>query len=162
MDFNVPGFPDLHYFPVFAQTHVHCIDDAIQLSHPLLPPSSPALSLSQHQGLFQWAGSPSQVAKVLELQLQPSVFPVNIQADFFRIDWFDLLSVQGTLKSFLQHHSLKTSILQPSALFMVQLSHPYMTMGKTIALTRLGAAPKFDIWSHITKQEEKPLSKSLL
>ena len=53
MDFNVPGFPDLHYFPVFAQTHVRCIDDAIQLSHPLLPPSSPALSLSQHQGLFQ-------------------------------------------------------------------------------------------------------------
>ena len=65
-----------------------------------------------------------------------SVFPINIQGLLsFRIDWFDLLGVQRTLKSLLQHHNLKASILQHSAVFMVQLAHPYMTMGKTIALT---------------------------
>ena len=66
-----------------------------------------------------------------------SVLPMNyLGLTSFRIDWFDLLAVQGTLKSLLQHHSLKASILQHSAFFMVQLSHPYMTIGKTIALTR--------------------------
>ena len=67
---NTPGFPVLHYFPDFAQTHVHCVGDAIQPSHPLLSPSPSALNLSQHQGLCQWVGSLHQVAKVLELQLQ--------------------------------------------------------------------------------------------
>ena len=67
---STPGFPVLHYFPDFAQTHVHCVGDAIQPSHPLLSPSPSALNLSQHQGLCQWVGSLHQVAKVLELQLQ--------------------------------------------------------------------------------------------
>ena len=75
-----------------------------------------------------------QVAKVLEFQLQQSVLPMNIQD--FRMDWLDLLAVQGTLKSLLQHHSSEASILWHSAFFMVQLSHPYTTRGKIIALTR--------------------------
>ena len=109
--------------PEFAQTHVHWVSDAIQPFHPLSPPSPPALNLSQHQGLFQWVGSSHQVAKVLELQLQHQSFQWIFRVDSFRIDWFDLLTVQETLKSLLQHHSLKASALWCSALFIVQLSH---------------------------------------
>ena len=69
MDCSMPGFPVLHYLPKFAQTHAHWVDNAIQPSRPLLPPSPPAFNLSQHQGLFQWLGSSHQLAKVLELQL---------------------------------------------------------------------------------------------
>ena len=72
----------------------------------------------------------------IEVQLQHQSFQLIFRADFFRIDWFDLVAVQGTLKSLLQHHSSKSSILQHSALFIVQLQHPYMATGKTIALTR--------------------------
>ena len=97
-------------------------------SHPLSSPPPPALNLSQHQGLFKWVSSLHQVAKVLEFQLQHQIS--------FRIDWLDLLAVQGTLKSLLQNHSSKASILWCSAFFIVQLWHPYMTIGKTIALTR--------------------------
>ena len=135
---SIPGFPVLHYLPEFAQTHVRWINDAIQPSHPLSPLSpSPAFSLSQHQGLFQGVSSSHQVAKVLEFSALASVLPMNIQYWFdFQIDWFDLLAVQGILKSLLQHHNSKASILQCSAFFMVQLSHPYMTPAKTIVLTR--------------------------
>ena len=70
MDCSTPGFPVLHYLLEFCQTHVHWVGDAIQPSHPLLPPTSPPLSLFQHQGLFQWVSSSHQVTKVLELQLQ--------------------------------------------------------------------------------------------
>ena len=135
MDCSMPGFPALHNLPEFAQTHVHWASDALQPSHPL-PPSSPfAFNLSQQQGLFQWVSSSHQVAKVLELQLQYQ--PSNEYSGLisFRIDWFDLVAVQGTLKSLLRHHNLKTSVLWQSAFFTVQLSHPYMTTGKTIALT---------------------------
>ena len=127
----MPGFPVLHYLLEFAQTHVHWIRDSIQPSPPLSPPSPPALNLSQHQGLFQWVGSSEQMAKVLELQLQHQSFQW-----IFRVDWFDLFAVQGTLKNLFQHHNLKASILQLSALFMVQFSYPYMTTRKTKALTR--------------------------
>ena len=122
--------------PEFAQTHVPWVGDAIQLRHPLLSPSLPAFSLSQHQDLFKWVSSLHQVAKVLEFQL--TISPSNEYSGLIslRIDWFGLLAVQGTLKSLLQHHSLKASILLLSAFFIVQLSHPYMTTGKTIALTR--------------------------
>ena len=104
--------------------------------HPLLSPSPPAFNLSQHQGLCQWISSSHQVAKMLELLLQLS--PSNEYSGLisFRIDCFDLLVVQGTLKSILQHHSSEASILWCSAFFIVQLSHPYMTTGKTTALTR--------------------------
>ena len=74
MNCSRPGFPVLHYLPEFVQTHVYWVSDAIQPSHPLLPPSSLALSLSQHQGLYQWVGSPHQVAKVVEVQLQHQSF----------------------------------------------------------------------------------------
>ena len=84
---------------------------------PLSSPSLPTFNLSQHQGLFQWVISLHQLAKVLELQHQS--FQWKPRTDFFRIDWFDLLAVQGTLKSLLQHHSLKASILWCSAFFIV-------------------------------------------
>ena len=119
-----------------TQTHVHWISDAIQPSHPLLSPSPPALNLSQHQGLFQWVSSSHQVAKVLEFQLQHQSYQWTPRTDLLGVDWLDLLAVQGTLKSLPQHHSSKASILWSSAFFTVQLSHPYMTTGKTIALTR--------------------------
>ena len=109
-------------------------------SHPLSSPSPPAFSLSQHQGLFQWVSSSHQVAKVLELQLQHQsfqwIFPKGNILISFRMDWLDLLAVQGTVKSLLQHHSSKASILQHSAFFMVQFSHPYTAPGKIIALAR--------------------------
>ena len=135
MDYSTPGLPVHHQLLEFTQTHVHWVGDAIQPSHPLSSPSPPAFNLSQHQGLFQWVSSFHQVAKVLELQLQHQSFSEYSGLIFFRIDWFDVLAVQGTLKSLLQHHSLKASVLQCSAFFMVQLSHPYMTTRKTISLT---------------------------
>ena len=94
-------------------------------------PFSSCLNLSQHQGLFQWVSYLHQVAKILAFQLQHLKGLIS-----FRRDWLDLLAVQGTLKSLLQHHSSKASILWHSALFIIQLSHPYMTTGKIIALTR--------------------------
>ena len=118
-----------------AQTHVHWVSNAIQTSHPLSSPSPPAFNIPQHQDLFQWIDSSYQVAKVLELQLQHQAFQWNSGLISFRIDWFDLLAVQRTLKSLPQHHSSKASILLCSAFFMVLLACPYMTTGKTIALT---------------------------
>ena len=137
MNCSMSGLPVHHQLPEFTQTHVHRVGDAIQPSYPLSCPSPPALNLSQPQGLFKWVSSSHQVAKVVEFQLQhqlpSSEHPGLIS---FRMDWLDLLAVQGTLKSLCQHHSSKVSILQRSAFFIVQLSHPYMTTGKTIALTR--------------------------
>ena len=124
-----------HQLPGFTQTHIHRVGDAIQPSHPLLSPSPPAFNLSQHQGLFKWVSSLHEVAKVLEFQLQHQFFQWTPGLISFRMDWLDLLAVQGTLKNLLRHHSSKASILC-SAFFVVQLSHPYMTTGKTIALTR--------------------------
>ena len=138
MDCSTPGFPVHHQLPEVTHTHAHQVSDAIQPSHPLSSPSPPALNLSQHQGLFQWVSSSHQVAKVLEFQLGSfSISPSSEHSRliFFRMDWLDLLAVQGTLKSLLQHSS-KASILWCSAFLIVQLSHPYMTTGRTIALTR--------------------------
>ena len=135
MNCSTSGFPVLHHLLEFAQTHVSWISDAIQPSHPLSPPSPPSLSLSQHQGLFQWVSSLHQVTKVLEPCF--SISPSNKYSGLIslRIEWFDLLAVQRSLKSLLQHHKSKV-------LFMVQLSHPYMTTGKIIALT---------IWNFVDK-----------
>ena len=119
-----------------TQTHVQWVSDAIQPSYPLLSPSPPALNLSQHQDIFQWVSSSHQVAKILEFQLQHQSFHEHPGLISFRMDWLDLLAVQKTLKSLLQHHGSKASILLRSSFFIVQLSHPYMTTGKTIALTR--------------------------
>ena len=126
MDCSTPAFPVLHYFTKFAQTHVQLIDNAIQSSHPLSHPTPPALNLFQHHGLFQWVGSSHQVAKGLELQLQYQSSQWIFRVNFFRIDWFDHLAVQRTLKSLLQHHSLKASILQHSAFFMTSHIHTWL------------------------------------
>ena len=121
--------------PGVHPNHVHWVSYTIQLSHPLSSPSS-ALNLSQHQGLFQWVSFLHQVAKELEFQLQHQSFQWIPGLISFRMDWLDVLAVQGTLKSLLQHHSSKASILWCSAFLIVQLSHPCMTTGKTIALTK--------------------------
>ena len=132
MNHSMPGLPVHHQLPEFTQTHVHRVGAAIQPSHPLSSHSPPAPNPSQHQSLFQWVSSSYEVAKVLELQLQHQSFQWTPRTDLsncadlsFRIDWLDLLAVQGILKSLLQHHSSKASILQCSAFFIVQLSHPY-------------------------------------
>ena len=89
MDCSLPGSSVPHYLPEFAQIHVHWVGDAIQPSHPLSSPSPPAFNLSQYQGIFQWAGSSHQVAKVMELQLQRQFFQWIFRVDSLRIDWFD-------------------------------------------------------------------------
>ena len=136
MDCSTAGLPVHHQLLKLVQTHVHWVDDVIQPSHPLSSPSPPAFNLSQDQGLFQGVSSSHQVAKVLEFQLQHQSFQWYSGLIPFRTDKLDLLAVQGTLKSLLQHHSSKASIFLHSAFFTVQLSHPYMTTGKTMALTR--------------------------
>ena len=136
MNRSIPGLPVHHQLLEFTQTHAHRVGDAIQPSHPLSSPSPPAPNPSQHQGLFQSINSSHEVAKVLEFQLQHSPSNEHPGLISFRKDWLDLLVVQGTLKSLLQHHSSKPSIFRRSAFFTVQPSHPYMTTGKTIALTR--------------------------
>ena len=136
MNCSTPSFPVFHRLLELAQIiHVHWVSDAIQPSHPLSPPSPLALTLSQHLDLFQWVSSLHPVAKVLKLHLPSS--PCNEYSGliFFRIDWFDLLAVRGTLKSLPQHHSSKATIFRHSEL-MVQFSHLNMTARKTIVLTR--------------------------
>ena len=133
MDCSTPGFPVHHQLLELVQTHAHQVGDAIQPSHSLLSPSPPAFNFSQYQGLFKWVSSLHQVAKVLEFKLQHQSFQWIYSNEYsFRMDWLDLLAVQGTLKSLLQHHSSKVSIIQYSAFFRVQLSRPYMTTRKTI------------------------------
>ena len=132
MNRSTPGLPVHHHLPEFTQTHVHQVGDAIQPSHPLSSPSPPTLNLSF---------SNKSVLRIRWPKYWSFSFSINPSNEYsklisFRIDRFDLLAVQGTLKSLLQHHSSKTSILQRSAFFTVELSHPYMTTGKTIALTR--------------------------
>ena len=125
--------------PGVYSTHVHWVSDAIQPSHLLLSPSPPTFNLSQHQSLFQWVSSSHQVAWLQKYwHFSFSISPSNDYSGLisFRMDWLDLLAVQGTLKTLLQHHSSKASILWCSAFFIVQLSHPYMTTGKTMVLTR--------------------------
>ena len=117
---------------------MNCNTPAIhQPSHSLSSPSPPAPNPSQHQGLFQWVNSSHEVAK-FHMSFSLSISPSNEHPGLisFRMDWLDLLAVQGTLESLLQHHRSKASILRQSAFFTVQLSHPYMTTGKTITLTR--------------------------
>ena len=115
------------------QTHVHRVGDAIQPSHPLsspfssCPQSLPASESFPMSQLFACGDFPSK--EIIPSKEHPGLIS-------FRMDWLDLLAVQGTLKSLLQHHSSKAWILRRSAFFTVQLSHPYMTTGKTIALTR--------------------------
>ena len=124
MDCNMPGFPTHHQLQEFAQTHVYRVSDIILPSHPHLSPFPPAFNLFQHQGLFQKSVLHIKWPKYWSFSFRIS--PSNEYSGFisFRIDWFHLFAVQGTLKSLLQHHNSKASILQRSAFFMVQLSHP--------------------------------------
>ena len=115
--------------------------DAIQPSHPLLPASSPALNLSQHQIFSNESALCIRRPQYWSFSISPSNEYSGLIS--FRIDWFDL---QGTLKSLLQHHSSKASIHWCSAFFMVQLSHPYMTTGKTIALSVQIFVSKYKLW----------------
>ena len=136
MDCSTPGFPIHHQLPELAQTHVHWVGDAIQPSHLLSSPSPPALNLSQHQGLSNESALCIRWPKCWSFSF--NISPSNEYSGLisFRMDWLDLLEVQETLNSLLQLHSSKASIIQCSAFFIVQLSQPYMTTGKTIALTR--------------------------
>ena len=136
MDCSMPGFPVHHQLPELTQTHVHWIDDAIQPSHPLLSPSPPAFNPSQYQGLSNESVLCIRWPKYWSFSF--SISPSNEHPGLisFRMDWLDLLAGQGTLKSLLQCHSSKASVLRCLAFFVVQLSHLYMTTGKTIALTR--------------------------
>ena len=132
VNYSMPGLPVHHQLLEFTQTHVHWVGDAFQPSHPLSPPSPPAFSLSQHQGQFFTSGDPQYWS--FSFSISPSNEYLGLVS--VRMDWLDLLAVQGTLRSLLQDYSSKASILRHWAFFIVQLSHPYMTTGKTIALTR--------------------------
>jgi len=127
--------PVRHQLPEFTQTHVHRVSDAIQPSHPLSSPSPLAPNPSQYQSLCQWVNSSHEVAKVLEFQLQHHSFQRNPRADLLQNGLVESCSPRDSQESS-QHHTSKASILRRSAFFTVQLSHPYMTTGKTIALTR--------------------------
>ena len=135
MDSSMPGLPVHHQLLEFTQTHVHRISDAIQSSHPLSSPSPPTFNLSQH--VFS-TESVLCIRWPKYWSFSFNISPSNEHSGLisFRVDWLDLLAIQGTLKSLLQHHSSKASILRGSAFFIVQLAHPYMTIGKPIALTR--------------------------
>ena len=122
MDCSMPGLPVHHQLPELARIHVRWVGDAIQPSHPLSPPSPSAFNISQHQGLSQWVSSLHQMTKILEIQLQHQSFQWIFRKVSFRIDWFDLLAVQETFKSLLQHHSSKASTVLHSAFFTVQLT----------------------------------------
>ena len=110
MDRSTPGLPVHHQLPEITQTHVHWVGDAIQPSRSLSSPSPPAFNLSQHQGLLQCVGSSHQVTKVLEFQLQHQSFQWILGQISFRIDWFDHLAIQETLKSLIQYHSSKVVV----------------------------------------------------
>ena len=133
MDWSTPAFPVHHQLPELAQTHVHWVGHAIQPSYPLLSPFPPVFNLSQHQDLFQMSQFFTSGGQSIGVSASASVLPMTIQ-DWFPlglIGWISLLS-----KRLLQHHSSKASILQCSAFLIVQLLHPYLTTGKTIALSR--------------------------
>ena len=136
MNRSTPGLPVHHQLPEFTQTHVHRVSDAIQPSHPLSSPFPPVTNPSQirvfsNESTFRmrWPKYWSFSISIIPSKEIPGLIS-------FRMDWLDLLAVQGTLKSLFQHHSSKASVLRCSAFFTVQHTHPYMTTGKTIALTR--------------------------
>ena len=133
---STPGLPVHHQLPEFTQTHVHRVSDAIQPSQPLsslllLPPIPPSIRVFSNESTLRmrWPKYWSFSFSIIPSKGIPGLIS-------FSMDWLDLLAVQGTLKSLLQHHSSNASILRCSAFFTVQLSHPYMTTGKTLALTR--------------------------
>ena len=123
---STPGLPVHHQLPESTQTRVHWVSDAIQPSYPLSSPSSPDLNLSQHQGLFNESALHIRWPKNWSFSF--NISPSNEHPGLIssRMDWLDLLAVQGTLKSLLQHHNSKASIFRCSTFFIAQLSHPYI------------------------------------
>ena len=136
MNRSTPGIPAHHQLLEFTQTHVHRVSDAIQSSHPLSSPSPPALNPSQHQSLFQWVNSLHEVAKILEFQLQHHSLQRNPRADLLQNGLVGSPCSRRDSQESSPTPQFKSIILWRSAFFTVQLSHPYMTTGKTIALTR--------------------------
>ena len=137
MDCSSSGLPVYHQIMVFTQTHVHWVNDAIQPSCPLLSPSPPPSILFPSIRVFS-NESVLHIRWPKYWSFSFNISPSNEHSGqiSFRMDWLDIFAVQGTLKSLLQHHSSKASILRCSAFFTVQLSHPYMTIRQTIAFTR--------------------------
>ena len=131
MNCSMPGLPVHHQFPESTQTHVHQVGDAIQPSHPLSSPSPPDLNFPSIRVFSSESALRMRWPKYWSFSF--SISPSNEHPGLisFRMDWLDLLEVQGTLKSLLQHHSSKALIFWRSAFFIVQLSHPYMTTGKS-------------------------------
>ena len=146
MNHSTPGLPVHHQLPESTQIYIHWVSDAIHPSHPLSSPSPPALNLSQQQGLFKWVSSLHQVLKYWCFRFNISPSNEHPGLISFSMNWLDLLAVHRTLKSLLQHHSSKASILWCLAFFIVQLSHLCMTTGKTIALTRWNFVGKVGFW----------------
>ena len=136
MECSTPGLPVHHKLPELSLSHVHWFGDAIQPSHPLLSPSPPALNVPSIRVFYNVSVLHNRWPKYWSFSF--NINPSNEYSGLvsFRMDCWDLLAVQGTLKSLLQHHSSKASILRCSAFFIVQLSHPCITTGKTIVLTR--------------------------
>ena len=139
MNRSTPGLPVHHHLPEFTQTHTHRVSDAIQPSHSRsspspLPPIPPSIRVFSNESTLRmrWPKYWSFSFSIILSKEMPGLI-------FFRVDWVDLLAVQGTLKSLLQHHSSKASILQHSAFFIVQFSHPYMTTGSHFSLVQLFA-----------------------
>ena len=142
MNCSMLGLPVHQQLLESTQTHVHRVNDAIQPSHPL---SSPSLLPSIFPSIRVFSNESALHIRWLKYwSFSLNISPSNEHPGLisFKMDWLDLLAVQGTLKSLLQHHSSKASILRCSAFFTVQLSHPYMITGKTIALTRQTFAGK--------------------
>ena len=133
--YSTTGFPVHHQLPELAQTHIHRVSDAIQPSHPLSSPSPPASAFPSIRVFSNESVLCIRWSKYWSFSF--SISPSHEYSGLisFRIDWFDLLAFQEILKSLPQHNSSKASIFWCSAFFIVQLSHPYMTTGKTIALT---------------------------
>ena len=133
MNRSTPGLPVHHQLPEFTQTHIHRVSDAIQPSHPLSSPSPapipPSIRVFSNESTLRmrWPKYWSFNFSIIPSKVIPGLISS-------RMDWWDLLAVQGTLMSLLQHHSSKASILRRSAFFTVQLSHPYMTTGKNHSL----------------------------
>ena len=135
MNHSTPGLPVQHQLPEFTQTHAHRVSDAIQPSYPLSSPSPPAPIPPRIKVFSNESTLHIRWPKYWTFSF--SISPFNEHPGLiFRMDWLDLLVVQGTLRSLLEHHSSKTSIFWCSAFLTIQISHPYMTTGKNIALTR--------------------------